>query len=186
MPTIWHLLVKMPLGYVENADDCDDESSAVNQDAAEVCDSIDNDCDGLTDDDDDSVEGPYVTYTDADGDGYGDSATELSSCAVPDGNIEIGGDCDDSDQSINPSKEEIAVDGVDQNCDAVELCYVDADEDGFGTETPLDGASDGSGIFDCDAVPGMSSNMMDCDDADAAVNPNASEIATVSIMTVTV
>ena len=36
--------------------------------------------------------------------------------------------------SVNPAQEEIAVDGVDQNCDAVELCYVDADEDGFGTE----------------------------------------------------
>ena len=29
---------EMPLGYVENADDCDDEESAVNPDAAEVCD----------------------------------------------------------------------------------------------------------------------------------------------------
>ena len=91
-------------------------------------------------------------------------------------NIEVGGDCDDSDGSVNPSKEEIAVDGVDQNCDAVELCYVDADEDGFGTDVTIELGDDGSGIFDCDAVPGMSSNMMDCDDADAAVNPSASEI----------
>ena len=45
---------------------------------------------------------------------------------------------------------------------------------------------DGSGVFDCDAVPGMSSNMMDCDDADAAVNPSASESVTALTMTVTV
>ena len=51
--------------------------------------------------------------------------------------------------------------------------YVDADEDGFGTDVTIELVDDGSGVFDCDAVPGMSSNMMDCDDADAAVNPNA-------------
>ena len=41
---------------------------------------FDNDCDGLSDDDDDSVDGTYTTYTDGDGDGYGDASTELMSC----------------------------------------------------------------------------------------------------------
>ena len=136
----------MPLGYVENADDCDDESSAVNPDASEVCDSIDNDCDGLIDDDDDSVEGPYVTYTDADGDGYGDSATELSSCAVPETNIEVVVIVMTT-MRLSIHAEEVTADGVDQNCDAVELCYVDADEDGFGTDVTLELGDDGTGAL---------------------------------------
>ena len=149
---------EMPLGYVDNADDCDDESSAVNPDASEVCDSIDNDCDELIDDDDDAVEGLYTTYTDADGDGYGDAGTELSSCAVPETNIEVGGDCDDNDASIHPDAEEITADGVDQNCDGIELCYEDVDEDGFGTDVSLELGDDGTGAFDCDSVVGMSSD----------------------------
>ena len=62
----------------------------------------------------------------------------------------MGGDCDDSDGSVNPAQEEIVSDGIDQNCDAVELCYVDADEDGFGTAVTIELGDDGSGVFDCD------------------------------------
>ena len=166
---------EMPLGYVENVDDCDDESSAVNPDASEVCDSMDNDCDGLVDDDDDVVDGLYTTYTDADGDGYGDSASEISSCAVPETNIEVGGDCDDNDASINPDAEEGTADGIDQNCDGIEICYEDADADGFGADVLVE-LSDGTGVFDCDATSGMSSDNSDCEDGDSAVYPSASEI----------
>ncbi|MEL6345540.1 MAG: putative metal-binding motif-containing protein [Myxococcota bacterium] len=41
-----------PSGYVPGGDDCDDQDDAINPAAAEVCDDKDNDCDGLTDDDD--------------------------------------------------------------------------------------------------------------------------------------
>ena len=44
----------LPEGAVENMDDCDDESADVNPDTSEVCDTIDNDCDGNVDDADDS------------------------------------------------------------------------------------------------------------------------------------
>ena len=53
------------------AGDCDDSDAAVNPGATEVCDGIDNDCDGLTDSADDSVTGTSTFYADADGDGYG-------------------------------------------------------------------------------------------------------------------
>ena len=43
-------------GFVENSEDCDDASAEVNPDAVEVCDDQDNDCDGLLDDDDDSLD----------------------------------------------------------------------------------------------------------------------------------
>ncbi|HJN73917.1 MAG TPA: putative metal-binding motif-containing protein [Myxococcota bacterium] len=49
----------------------DDDNSEVYPDASEVCDGVDNDCDSLTDADDDSVDLSTATtwYADADSDG---------------------------------------------------------------------------------------------------------------------
>jgi hypothetical protein len=77
--------------------DCDDSDPAVNPGAIEVCDGIDNDCDGTVD------EG-CTTCVDADGDGYDDAA-----CG--------GTDCDDTNSFINPGMAEVCDNGIDDDCD---------------------------------------------------------------------
>ena len=87
--------------YIENAGDCDDTDADVNPDATEVCDDIDNDCDGTIDIADDSLEADSARefYVDTDGDGYyGDTegAEAVIACSSPDGYSDLEGDCDDA------------------------------------------------------------------------------------------
>ena len=48
-----------------------------------------------------------------------------------DGVSSAAGDCDDNDGDISPDVDEIWYDGVDQDCDGVELCLLDGDADGY-------------------------------------------------------
>ena len=88
----------------------------------EVCDDVDNDCDGIVD------EGVTTTYfDDFDGDGFGDPdlAFAAEACSLPDGPSSTGGvyvennlDCDDIDETINPDADEVCDEGgADENCD---------------------------------------------------------------------
>ncbi|MEZ4739086.1 MAG: MopE-related protein [Flavobacteriales bacterium] len=78
---------------------------------AEICDGIDNDCDGDVDED-------FIWYTDADGDGFGDDATGVFNCTAPPNTVNVGGDCDDSNPDVHPGANEIC-DGLDTNCDGI-------------------------------------------------------------------
>lgn len=98
----------IPVGYVSNSDDCDDSDASINPTAQEMCDTIDNDCDGKTDDKDDSVQGEVTWYADSDGDGYGDISAPVQACAAPAGTVDNARDCNDADATINPGK---------KNCD---------------------------------------------------------------------
>jgi hypothetical protein len=77
----------------------------------EVCDGIDNDCNGKVDDGVSSI-----WYGDSDEDGFGDPSVSIGACSQPTGHVDNDQDCDDTQFEINPSAEEIC-DEVDNNCD---------------------------------------------------------------------
>ncbi len=86
--------------YLVTGGDCDDNDPAVNPGGVEVCDAadIDEDCDGLSDDVDASVTGPFQTvYADLDADGLGDAFAAVQACDVRTGQTVDGSDCDDAD-----------------------------------------------------------------------------------------
>ena len=111
-----------PEGYAGGTSDCDDGDAARYPGADEICDTIDNDCDGLVDADDPDHEGVGTWYRDVDGDGWGDPATAMTSCLTPSGYISIDGDCDDLDADVSPDAIEIECNGIDDDCDGTSSC----------------------------------------------------------------
>ena len=107
-----------PEGYADNDEDCNDAVDAINPEAEEICDNLDNDCDELIDGDDDSISPDSVTeyYEDLDGDDYGSEVT-LYACEFGAGMSETGGDCDDADEDVNPGQTESCNPNQDRNCD---------------------------------------------------------------------
>lgn len=180
--------------------DCDDGNGAVNSDAVEVVDGVDNDCDGLVDNVD--------TGTDSDGDGVPDSSDgcpqdpskiEPGVCGCGFADTDSDGDgylacqeCDDTDAGVNPGASESCGDGRDNDCDALTLDVFDADVDGWactedcddGNSTVFPGAvdvcdgldNDCDGTVDDDADGDGFGVCSDCDEGDAAVNPDETEV----------
>jgi len=159
-------------------EDCDDSDGALNPDATEVCDDLDNDCDGAVDDEDTDLDTSTGSawYADADGDGFGDAATSTEACEQPSGYLEDSSDCDDTDAEVNPDATEVC-NGLDDDCDGTideddaadaGTWYADTDGDGFGN-------ADVSTVA-CDQPSGTVDDDSDCDDTDAEVNPDAVEV----------
>jgi len=134
--------------------DCHDADATVYPDADEVCDGVDNDCDGQVDDNG-AIDAP-TWYQDADVDGYGAVGSGVTTCQSPYSIAvrNVDGDCNDADVAINPGAQEIPYDGIDQDCDGADL--TDVDGDGYASN-----ATDGG---------------MDCDDNNTAINPGATEV----------
>ncbi|MBT3223799.1 MAG: hypothetical protein HN348_32425 [Proteobacteria bacterium] len=96
------------------ADDCDDKNANIHPGALEICNGVDDDCDGTTDDD---APAKRLWYPDTDGDGYGDPDGEnQSACTAPVGYANNLWDCDDTNPEVHPGVLEIC-DNIDNDCD---------------------------------------------------------------------
>lgn len=163
-------------GYARCANDCDDTNADARPGGTEVCDGVDNDCDGTVD------EG--TSCYDDDGDGLSEEE----------------GDCNDGDPEVSPELEEVSSNGVDDDCDGViDQGSDDADADGYttpagdcddgdptvypgapeledGIDNDCDGdADEGTAAYDDDG-DGQTENDGDCDDTDANTYTGAAEL----------
>jgi Putative metal-binding motif/FG-GAP repeat len=109
---------ELPPGYVATAGDCDDVNPLVNPAAAETCDGRDDNCDGNIDGED-AID-PTQSWVDGDGDGYGDDNEPIAACTPPEGYAPEAGDCDDSDNAVNPGASETCGNGQDDDCDGTD------------------------------------------------------------------
>ena len=169
-------------GYPASVD-CDDGDPDIHPGANEICNEVDDNCDAEVDAEDERLDpaSGFTSYVDSDGDGAGDPATEVRSCTPPTSGVEQGGDCDDQDPAISPFATEICNDRVDDDCDGLaddedpdadpagfETFWLDADGDLYGDEEASTQA--------CEAPRDYTTRAGDCDDQQAAVNPEEKEI----------
>src|SRR5436190_2191641 len=85
---------------VEDATDCDDTNAVVHPGAREICDGIDNNCNGNADGSD--ADGATDWYRDVDEDGWGDAGDMRKGCEAEAGYVPDRGDCDDTNRMIRP------------------------------------------------------------------------------------
>lgn len=156
-------------GY-DSLDDCDDNNPDINPGADELCNQIDDNCNDLVDDD---ATDALTWYIDGDADGFG--GDEVLACDAPADGVEIGGDCDDTVDTINPDGVEVCNDADDDCNDLVDdeptdgtTYWTDADADGFGDpESP---------VLACALEDGLSDNDQDCNDASELAAPGLEEV----------
>ncbi|MFO0680656.1 MAG: putative metal-binding motif-containing protein [Sandaracinus sp.] len=163
-----------PLGFTNVAGsgaslDCNDGAILVHPGATEICNGIDDDCEGGTD------EGLATRwYRDADNDTYGNAAMFVDACVNPGGYVANSTDCNDGVANIHPGATEVC-NGFDDDCAGgvdngltTSTVYRDVDGDGYGV-TAMSASR-------CVGTPGYATVGGDCDDTRSSVHPTASEI----------
>jgi len=161
--------VSQPSGYLSNNTDCNDNNANVNPGATEICDGLDNNCNGATDE---GVTNTY--YRDNDNDGYGNASVTTQACSSPSGYVTNNTDCNDNNANVNPGATEIC-DGLDNNCNGAtdegvtNTYYRDNDNDGYGNASATTQA--------CSLPSGYVTNNTDCNDNNANVTLGATYYA---------
>ena len=167
-----------PEGYSSSPGDCDDGNAAVSPDATELCNDVDDDCDGDIDEPD--AADALTWYADGDGDGYGDAGNTTAACDQPSHYLADNTDCDDAAAEVNPAADEIC-NLIDDDCDtaiddddtdrlesSATAWYADDDGDGYGDL--------GDVTLACTQPSDTSTDATDCDDTDSDVHPTAAEV----------
>ncbi|WP_370476086.1 MopE-related protein [Tamlana flava] len=148
-------------GFSENQGDCDDTKNNIYPGATEVPDNnIDEDCDGSD---------IKTWFRDADDDGYGDVNQTTLANTTPSGYVANSTDCNDNTNTINPAATEVVANGIDENCDGLYQWYQDNDDDNYGSLTIIQSNNSSPGL-------GESDNALDCNDSNASINPEATDI----------
>lgn len=190
------IVCEIPEGYSERAGDCDDSNPNVFPEAPEICDGLDNDCDGSLSQEEEDYDGDGYVPCMIDQEGWQGSASVVG-----------GGDCNDDDPAIFPGADEIC-DYIDNDCDgsideditpqstpnqegvcagAVLICvngqlvedytmitdYETIETKCDGKDNDCDGEIDENCPVDADG-DGYK-NDVDCNDDDASIHPGAIE-----------
>ncbi len=163
---------EVPAANVLDDQDCDDTDGTVSPAADEVCDDVDQDCDGVVDNE--AIDAT-AWFIDADADGWGSAVDVLYSCDPLPGRSALDGDCVDGNPAINPDADEVC-DGFDNDCDGTSdegaldalTWYADDDDDDHGDPDVV--------LLACELPEDGAAVADDCDDTDATTYAGAPEL----------
>lgn len=165
----------IPVGYSRKGGDCNDNNRYINPKAEEVCNGLDDNCDGKIDPENSKDCNRY--YKDLDSDGFG--TDEYRCLCVSEGDFRAleRGDCNDSNPKIHPEAKEVCND-LDDNCNGeadegenaadCRPFYRDGDGDGFGVGGDSRCLCKPLGIFKAEKTG-------DCNDNNPEIYPGAYE-----------